>query len=68
MYTNKYPRITKDTSLKELRKIHKRIWTYAMIFGYKPNIPYAADCVLCQYTALISDDPTSCVFLSGDMV
>lgn len=45
----KWPKITEDTPLSEIQKIHKRIWTWAMIFGNKPDTPYAANCVVCEY-------------------
>lgn len=48
-YKPKWPEITKDTPLEEVRRIHKRIWQYVVDHGKKPETPYLHGCVLCEY-------------------
>lgn len=45
----RWPKITKDTTIEELREIHKRIWLYVAEHGDKPGTPYGLDCALCEW-------------------
>lgn len=45
-----WPKITKDTPLEEIRRIHKAIWQYVVENRYKPDTPYRNNCVLCEHT------------------
>lgn len=44
-----WPEITKDTPIEEVKKIHQRIWDYAIEHGHKPDTPYKCNCVACEY-------------------
>lgn len=56
-----WPKITKDTTIEELKEIHKRIWLYASEHGEKPMMtPYLCNCVLCEWTKLMSNSMTEC--------
>lgn len=52
MITNEWPKITVNTTLDELKEIHKRIWDYVIEYGRKPSTPYFSDCVCCEYDNL----------------
>ena len=49
-----WPKITKYTTLEEVREIHRRIWDYAIEHGEKPETPYKLNCVLCEYAYMQS--------------
>ena len=51
----KWPIITKDTPLSEIKEIHRRIWDYVIEHGEKPETPYESDCVLCEYDRAFGD-------------
>lgn len=55
-----WPRITIKTPIEEVKKIHQRIWDYAIEHGEKPITPYLADCVACAYDALYENDCKDC--------
>lgn len=44
-----WPEITKDTSMEEIKRIHKDIWNYVIEHGKKPRTPYIHNCVACEY-------------------
>lgn len=44
-----WPEITKDTPIEEVKRIHQRIWDYAIEYGTKPVTPYASFCAACAY-------------------
>lgn len=44
-----WPKITKDTPLEEVKRIHQKIWDYAIEHGEKPSTPYRNDCAACEY-------------------
>lgn len=52
MHTNEWPEITVNTTLDELKEIHKRIWNYAIEHGRKPDTPYSCNCACCEYSLL----------------
>lgn len=47
-----WPKITAETPIEEIQRIHKRIWNYVIEHGEKPETPYAYDCVACTYVKL----------------
>lgn len=47
----RWPRVTADTPLSEIKRIHWLIWDYAINRGEKPCTPYFNDCVLCRYAS-----------------
>lgn len=55
-----WPEITKDTSLEEVRRIHRVIWQYVVENGYKPDTPYQHNCALCEYTYIHHLKCTNC--------
>lgn len=44
-----WPKISLDTPIEELQRIHRSIWQYVVEHGTKPSTPYAYDCVACEY-------------------
>lgn len=57
-----WPEITKDTTIEELREIHKRIWLYAAEHGEKPETPYIWNCALCEWTKIVTNyNPDNCL-------
>lgn len=56
--TKNWPKITKDTTIEELKEIHKRIWLYAAEHGEKPDTPYNSNCVLCEWDTI--NEGTDC--------
>ena len=44
-----WPKITSETPIEEIQKIHKDIWQYTMEHGCKPYTPYHSDCACCEY-------------------
>lgn len=46
-----WPMITKDTTIEELKFIHKKICDYVIAKGRKPQTPYLNNCVVCEYVA-----------------
>lgn len=44
-----WPKVTKETPLSEVKRIHQLIWDYAINRSEKPCTPYFNDCVLCAY-------------------
>lgn len=44
-----WPKITKDTSIKQVKKLHRRIWGYVIKHGVKPETPYFYNCAACDY-------------------
>lgn len=49
MNSQKWPEITEDTPLEEIKRIHQDIWDYVVKYGKKPDTPYIASCVACEY-------------------
>lgn len=45
----KWPEITEDTPIEEVKQIHKKIWSYAIKHGEKPVTQYLNDCAACEY-------------------
>lgn len=45
----KYSKITKDTPIEELKRIHQAIWDYVIENNRKPCTPYVSNCVACEY-------------------
>ena len=52
-----WPKITKDTPMEELKRIHQTIWDYAIEHGKKPETPYFLDCVACEWCKLCFGNP-----------
>lgn len=44
-----WPKITADTPMEEIKRIHKEIWNYVIKHGMKPLTPYFNNCVACEY-------------------
>lgn len=55
-----WPKITKDTPIEEVKKIHQQIWDYVIEHGEKPMTPYASDCAACEYDELYEGRCRSC--------
>lgn len=49
-----WPKITKDTPLTEVKRIHQAIWDYAIEHGEKPETPYNSNCAACNYAKMLS--------------
>lgn len=47
-----WPKISKDTPLTEVKRIHQAIWDYVIEHGKKPDTPYRCDCAGCEYDSL----------------
>lgn len=45
----KYSKITEDTPIEELKRIHQAIWDYVIENNRKPCTPYVSNCVACEY-------------------
>lgn len=52
----KWPEITKDTPLEEVKRIHQMIWDYVIEHGEKPETPYENNCAFCEYGCSIAKD------------
>lgn len=61
-----WPKITEDTPLEEIKKIHQRIWDYAIEYGHRPETPYMSDCIACEYDDLHKRGCCSCPILWPD--
>lgn len=48
-----WPKITVDTTIEEIKRIHKDIWQYVVEHGKKPGTLYINDCVACEYAWII---------------
>lgn len=49
-FNKEWPEITVDTSTKDLKLIHMRIWDCVIRSGAKPDdVPYISGCVACEY-------------------
>ena len=44
-----WAKITKDTPLEEIKRIHQTIWDYAIENGRKPDTPYVCNCAACEW-------------------
>lgn len=53
-----WPRINKNTSIEEVKRIHQRIWDYAVLYDMKPKTPYYCNCAACQY--IVSNNQVDC--------
>lgn len=58
-----WPKITGDTSIEEVRRIHKMIWDIVVETGEKPCTPYRSDCALCEYSCGHFNDYVSSCYL-----
>lgn len=47
-----WPEITAETSMEEIKEIHKRIWDYVIEYREKPDTEYVANCVFCEFHRL----------------
>lgn len=45
----KWPEITEDTPIEEVKRIHKKIWSCVIKYGEKPITPYLNNCAACEY-------------------
>lgn len=54
-----WPKITDDTPLEEIKRIHQQIWQYVVENGEKPKTPYIQNCVLCEYGYVLAGHNTS---------
>lgn len=52
--------ITVDTPIEEIKRIHKDIWNYVIEHGKKPETPYCANCIVCEYNLIIGGDCCDC--------
>lgn len=59
----KWPEITKDTPMEEVKRIHQRIWDYVIEHGKKPDTPYTVDCAACTYITLQREQCNDCPIL-----
>lgn len=51
-----WPKITKDTPLTEVKRIHQAIWDYVIEHGEKPDeafAQYTLGCSVCEYAKLV---------------
>lgn len=61
-----WPKITEDTPLEEVKLVHQAIWDCVSRTGVKPNTPYFASCVACEYdNAINKGSCRSCPILWG---
>lgn len=58
-----WPKITKDTPIEEVKRIHQQIWDYAIEYGHKPFTPYVYDCICCVYDNLYGRTCNFCPIL-----
>ena len=56
----KWPKITKDTPMEELKRIHQAIWDYAIEHGEKPETPYRSNCIACEWGDMHENHCLSC--------
>lgn len=54
------PKITKDTPLEEIKRIHRQIWKYVVKIGRKPYTPYCFHCVDCEYVRVTENSLLNC--------
>lgn len=57
-----WPKITAETTVEELQRVHRVIWQYAVENGHKPVTPYEADCPACEYVRCRYGSGNTCDF------
>lgn len=59
----KWPEITKDTPIEEVKRIHQAVWDYVVEHGEKPITPYRMDCICCEYVFIHKNKCNFCPIL-----
>lgn len=57
-----WPEITTDTPIEEVKRIHQKIWDYAIKHEEKPETPYKCDCAACEYVKQSCVERFDCQF------